>query len=75
MRALSSQKTWLEPLLGSNSPRASAMVPYALKGSTGWSLKRPASCKCLNRNPYLYRVSGTSYRVFKPDSTITFYQP
>ena len=28
-RALSSQKTWLEPELASNSPRASAMVPDA----------------------------------------------
>lgn len=34
---MSSQKNWEEPELFSNSSRAMAMVPKALKGSTGCS--------------------------------------
>ena len=37
---LSSQKIWEEPLLVSNSLRASAMVPKALKGSVGTYVAR-----------------------------------
>lgn len=37
-QTLSSQKNWEEASLVSNSERAMAVVPYALKGSTGSSL-------------------------------------